>query len=289
MNFIKGAIGFAAGGFVSLIFIVTIDMLFGSNLSGGTGSNIFIVFFAFVFAGMAIDNFGKVIGTSVVLFIFLALIKDIDINNEKIVEPINQSVKIEKSLEQTNSTITVVSINQDLLPGDTYLEKIGYLILGMFFAFVLGLFKPFQNDKLQGSLFIISVPVSGYYVYTIEGLSFMSLIYTIGFCIYAILTIAILAIDTPTDVEIETKTYPTPEPTPIPEPDPIPTPEPIIEEPKDIYVTCVNCNTKHKNPENDLCNKCTKNMHKLDTNIKCSNCGGEYESDEISCPYCGQN
>jgi len=190
---------------------------------------------------------------------------------------------------EINNTITVVSSNNDLLPGDTYLEKFGYLMLGMFFAFLLGLLKPFQNSMLHGILIIISIPISGYYVYTIEGLSFMSFVYTIGFCIYALFTITMMTIFTEDNKEKETTTYPTPEPAPVQEPDPIPAPKPIIEEPKDVYVTCVNCNTEHKNPENDLCNKCTKNMHKLDTNIKCSNCGGEYESDEISCPYCGQN
>jgi len=83
MKNIKAIIGFLAGSFVSMIFIMTIDRLFGFSLSGGTGSIIFSVFFAFVFMVIAIDNFWKTIGVSIVLFIFLALVKDINLSSEK--------------------------------------------------------------------------------------------------------------------------------------------------------------------------------------------------------------
>ncbi len=53
------------------------------------------------------------------------------------------------------------------------------------------------------------------------------------------------------------------------------------------YITCVNCNANHKNPLTELCSNCGKNMYILDSNIKCTNCGGEYENTESSCPYCG--
>lgn len=54
-----------------------------------------------------------------------------------------------------------------------------------------------------------------------------------------------------------------------------------------FYVECINCGVTHKNPTKSLCSKCGKDMYTLDTNIKCTNCGNEYENTEIVCPYCG--
>ena len=64
----------------------------------------------------------------------------------------------------------------------------------------------------------------------------------------------------------------------------------LDEEPIDFYVTCVNCQTQHKNPTtNNLCSNCGHNMYKKyeDTYKKCSSCGGEYDKEDSTCPYCG--
>ena len=55
----------------------------------------------------------------------------------------------------------------------------------------------------------------------------------------------------------------------------------------DFYVSCVNCGTTYTNPTDNLCSNCGKDMNKKYNNIKCSNCGNEYEISLVSCPYCG--
>lgn len=55
----------------------------------------------------------------------------------------------------------------------------------------------------------------------------------------------------------------------------------------DFYVECLNCNTKYTNPINSLCSNCGKDIFTKDNNVKCSECGGEFESTVLSCPYCG--
>ena len=55
---------------------------------------------------------------------------------------------------------------------------------------------------------------------------------------------------------------------------------------KDFFVECINCGEKNKNPTTDLCTKCGKSISIKSSTVKCTNCGGEFDSKESNCPYC---
>lgn len=59
-------------------------------------------------------------------------------------------------------------------------------------------------------------------------------------------------------------------------------------EEKDSFVVCKNCGKKHKNPIDNLCNNCGRDMYIKDNYIKCIKCGQEYENTESKCPICGE-
>lgn len=168
------------------------------------------------------------------------------------------------------------------------LQKSIFFLLSVLMAYILSyvkkVFAKFMDKALVERIFLGSIiALVGYFVTYKEGLSFPSILYSImiGFFAYFIVFL----------IETSTESDPEPKPTSasIPEPEPIPTPEPIIEDPKDFYVTCKNCGKIHKNPIDALCSNCGKNMYKLDTNIKCNNCSNEYENTETFCPYCGNS
>ena len=314
MKIIKLIVGFGLGGFLGMLLFMTIEMVFDTKIDP------FIIgFFTLSIAGnsasLAIKHFWKVIGVSLVFFIFLALIKDGDYSINKVNNTVSQNTPIEKVIKQ-NAEQNTSETTQALIVGDTYLEKGGFLLLGIFIAYVLSYIKGFarlMDDVLGGWIFFGSIPVFGYYVYVIEGVSFWSVMHFIGLIAYvSILILAGIGFNFESSSEAENNS----------DSNPIPISEPIAEQKKrcigcdaemllnsasnlcavcvndmineqnkdtNFYVTCVNCHTKHENPEGTICSNCGKDMNNKDTNIKCNNCGLEYDNSESSCPYCGNS
>ena len=273
--FIGWWIGFIATAIFSVILKIAFDFKIDSDVGAGIG-----VLFGLFTAGVSSTQGAKKTFTQVFLFLFFTAISVALLNFliGLFPEPIVETVK------------DAASASKNIIKGDTYVQKGAILALGILVAYVLShikWFSKFIDDVLGGWIILISIPASGYYVYTIEGFSFWSVVHTLGLIFY-VLVVLMASIGFNFD---GTEAESSPEPTPMPIPEPTPTPEPVIEQPKDtnVYKTCVNCNTQHTNPTDALCGNCGKDMNVkyADLYKQCNNCGSEYENTESSCTICG--
>ncbi|MEA2019286.1 MAG: zinc ribbon domain-containing protein [Campylobacterota bacterium] len=333
----KAFIGFWIGLFGAMISLPMLSVFVGFDLDSNWALGI-AIFVGIGTAGIASEE-GIIKATLNMFYIFIGLVVFVLIYNGigNLFSFIGDFFS--GSSSALSSTPTISSVGQDLVPGDTYLMKISWLLLGIVIAYVLSFIKSlarFIDNTIGDFLMVAAFPLSIYYVYSIEGVTFWSVMHMLGLIVYVfILILAIVGLE-------DTPDYPEEEPTP----------EPIkndtyedcvncgetnvnntsslcnycaenlyvkkendtyedcvncgetnvnntsslcnycaenlyVKKENDTYEDCVNCGETNVNPTNSLCIHCGKDMYKLDTNIKCSNCGSEFEDTEEACPNCG--